>query len=141
LARASAVLARAFHDNAMPRFVAPDADVRRRVLPLMYTAVLRYGLRYGTVLTTPDVSGVCCCLGPQHPRPSLHRLLRSGVDLSLLRLGLAGLRRQLAVDRRANSMHRRIPPPRHWYVWAIGVDPAHQGEGIGRLLLAPILRA
>jgi GNAT superfamily N-acetyltransferase len=26
-------------------------------------------------------------------------------------------------------------------VWAIGVDPAHQGEGIGRLLLAPILRA
>lgn len=67
LGKASAVLARAFHDTALARFVAPDARQRRRLLPLMYETVLRYSLRYGTVLATPDVSGVCCCLGPQRP--------------------------------------------------------------------------
>lgn len=141
LGEASTVLARAFHDTVLARFVTPDARQRRRLLPLMYETVVRYSLRYGTVLTTPDVSGVCCCLGPQRPRPSLRRLLRCGVDLSLLRLGPVGLWRQLAVDRRVRSLHGRIPPPQHWYVWAIGVDPVHQGRGTGRQLLAPILQS
>ena len=92
-------------------------------------------------LVEADRSGLLGLQVTGRPGPSLRRLLRRGVDLSLLRLGPVGLWRQLAVDRRVRSLHGRIPPPQHWYVWAIGVDPVHQGRGTGRQLLAPILQS
>ena len=31
-----------------------------------------------------------------------------------------------------------MPQP-HWYLWALGVDPVYQGQGIGGSLLEPAL--
>ncbi len=36
-------------------------------------------------------------------------------------------------------MHRQLVDGPHWYLWALGVAPERQGQGIGGALLAPIL--
>ena len=38
-----------------------------------------------------------------------------------------------------DQLHRRIMPKPHWYLWALGVAPEHQGQGIGGDLLSPTL--
>jgi len=35
--------------------------------------------------------------------------------------------------------HKRLMTRPHWYLWAIGVEPAHQRQGIGGQLLQPVL--
>ena len=39
-----------------------------------------------------------------------------------------------------NGLRTRALPGPHWYLMVLGVEPAHQGQGIGRRLIAPVLR-
>jgi ribosomal protein S18 acetylase RimI-like enzyme len=48
-------------------------------------------------------------------------------------VGFARLRSSIAASNRVQREHPRDP---HWYLFAIGVDPSHQGRGIGGALLA-----
>ena len=41
--------------------------------------------------------------------------------------------------RRMGAMDAVHPHEPHWYLWLLGVDPQHQGEGLGSLLLAEVL--
>jgi len=38
-----------------------------------------------------------------------------------------------------DQIHCEIMPKPHWYLWALGVAPEHQGQGIGGDLLSPTL--
>jgi ribosomal protein S18 acetylase RimI-like enzyme len=38
-----------------------------------------------------------------------------------------------------DELHKRKVPGPHWYLWALGVEPARQGQGIGSRLIAPVL--
>ena len=35
--------------------------------------------------------------------------------------------------------HKRDLPEPHWYTMVVGVDPAFQGQGLGRALLQPVM--
>ena len=37
------------------------------------------------------------------------------------------------------AMEARHPTEPHWYLAVLGIDPAHQGRGLGPRLVAPIL--
>ena len=71
--------------------------------------------------------------------PGEWKTWRTWPDLARLAaaVGLARLPRTLAATRRAERAHPRAPP--HWYLFAIGVDPAHQGRGVGTALLRAVL--
>ena len=58
---------------------------------------------------------------------------------NLLHFGWSAYRRFDRNQAVAYKMHRRHAPEDHWYLWAIGVDPGSQGEGIGGRLLQPVL--
>lgn len=64
LDEASAVLARAFRDDPVQRFVIPDDKKRARLMPWTFRAVVRYCLPYGEVRATPDLGGVACWMPP-----------------------------------------------------------------------------
>jgi ribosomal protein S18 acetylase RimI-like enzyme len=51
-------------------------------------------------------------------------------------VGASRLTRTLVGTRRVERHHPREP---HWYLFAIGVDPDHQGRGIGSALLRAVL--
>jgi len=139
--RASAVMGRAFQDDPGWQYLIPEDARRLRLLPTFFSIVVRYGLCYGEVYTTPALEGVACWLPPGNTTPLFSRLARIGIrDARLgLELGWAGFRRYMVMEAYVDAAHKQCAPGRHWYLWAIGVDPACQGQGIGGMLMQPVL--
>lgn len=136
---ASAMLARAFRDDPMMRYVLPDDAQRARLLPWNFSALVRYCLPYGEVLTTPDLGGVACWLPPGGGTKDAWGMIRSGMVLAPLKLGPAAFVRFMGLAAYMDAARERIVPIPHWYLFGIGVEPSRQGEGIGGTLLAPAL--
>lgn len=143
--RASDVLARAFHDDPLYRRILPAGDERTPALRGLFGAVVGYTLRYGLVYTTPPVDGAACWLSPGNTRVTFWRMLRTGMAFQRVVARLsADVRRQL-LDALAytDEIHKRLMAgpamDAHWYLWALGVTPSCQGQGIGGALIRPVL--
>jgi len=137
--RASAILERAFAQDAMWMALLPDAEARERALPVMWKAVVAYCQTYGIVHTTAGREGVACWAAPGREQTTVWRTLRAGGLFIRFAMSLpAGSRRRL-LDALAwmDACHRQAMPEPHGYLWALGVDPAYQGRGIGSRLLVP----
>jgi ribosomal protein S18 acetylase RimI-like enzyme len=137
---AGEVLARAFHDDPLYMLVLPEEGKRARALPWLFDKVVQYSLLYGEVYTTPAVEGVACWLPPGRTELTLGRMVRCGLHVMPLKMGLAAYRQFNTYMGYADAFHARYAPEPHWYLWAIGVDPGSQGKGIGSRLIQPILK-
>jgi len=135
LSQATALVGRAFHNDPFSVYIYPDEAKRTRRLPLLWSIPLRYTLRYSEVTTTPELTGVACWLPPEHTPMSESLTLSIGDLMALLRMGVAGLRRSGNAEAYMVSTHQHCITEPHWYLWVLGVDPMHQGQGIGGLLL------
>jgi ribosomal protein S18 acetylase RimI-like enzyme len=135
LAEASAVLARAFHDDPAWEWIIPDERRRRQVLPWLF--------RVGFDVTTADVwaaanddlVGAARWLPPGRPPMRVAATMRALVATPF-RLG-AATGRFLAYGRAVELLRARAAPGPHWYLAGIGVDPPFQRRGVGGALLAP----
>jgi len=135
LPQATAMLGRAFYQDQLSVYVYPDEAERTRRLPLVFNISLHYTLRYGEITTTPEVTGTACWLPPGNTTVSTWQLLRIGALQTSLQMGLPALRRLTNAEDSMQSTHRRCIAGPHWYLWVLGVDPEHQGQGIGSTLL------
>jgi GNAT superfamily N-acetyltransferase len=120
-------------------YVLPNAQRRRQLLPVLFGVVVRYCLRYGAVYTTSRLDGVICCLPPGQTT-TIGRLALISLSDPPLQLGLTGLRRFLRASSATEQAHKQAAPGAHWYIWALGVDPACQGYGVGGQLVRTVLR-
>ncbi|MFC2078887.1 GNAT family N-acetyltransferase [Candidatus Bipolaricaulota bacterium] len=141
LNQSAGVLTDAFADDVMWKGMLPQPEERNRVMPVLWRGVVAYCLRYGIVSTTPDVTGIAAWAKPGNAHATLWRQVRTGFVLarSVMLMSKESRDRFMRVMRQIDGMHRELMPQPHWYLWALGVDPAHQGQGIGRSLLAPTL--
>ena len=139
--QASEVMARAFQDEPAWKYLIPDASRRLRLLPSFFSIVVRYSLLYGEVYTTSSLEGVACWLPPGNTLPRLSRLVRIGIRHASLgfELGWTGFRRYASMGSYDATVHKKSIQGKHWYLWALGVDPAYQGQGIGGMLMQPVL--
>ena len=132
-------LARAFFDYNLMQYAAPDARRRGPGVATLYGALLADSFRLGEVFVTANVAGVACWLPPGAEAISFLRQVRAGMLAVPFRFGLGGFRRLLAYDAMAAHLHHVHAAMPHWYLSAIGVEPDHQGKGIGGALMQPIL--
>jgi len=132
-------LTAAFSDDVMWRAILPDDVERQRVMPMMWRGVIAYCQQYGIVSTTPDVRGIAAWTKPGHAHPTLWKQLRAGFLLprSVMLMSKASRERFIREMKQIDQIHRRVMPKTHWYLWALGVAPDHQGQGIGGDLLMP----
>ena len=137
--RAAAVLARAFRDDPIQRYVIPDDDRRARVAPWTFGAAIRYCLPHGGVYAALAIGGVACWLPPGVGAADALGMIRSGKISAPLRLGPAAFLRFMGIASYMTAERKRLVPAPHWYLLAIGVEPSRQGEGIGGALLEPAL--
>ena len=139
--RASEVMGRAFQEDPAWKYLVPDDARRLRLLPPFFSIVVRYGLRYGEVYTTSTLQGVACWLPPGNTTPRFSRLARLGMREARLglELGWAGFRRYTVMEAYDDAVHQQSVAGQHWYLWALGVDPPCQGQGIGGMLVQPVL--
>lgn len=139
LDRAAALANRAFFNDPFLECILPDRRRRERIGPRLFRAAIRFGLRYGEVLTTPGVEGVAVWCAPGRGETTLWRMFRSGFLGVYLRMR-AGERarfdRLLAVQREIRAA--ALPGP-HSYLFMLAVDPAAQGRGLGGTLLRACL--
>lgn len=131
----SAVLARAFQHDHLMRYAVPDARERACVLPRLIGLTVRYGCRYGEVYATPGYEGAAVWLPPGRTTLTLWRMLVAGALMMPLSVRWSILRRLGASESVARALHTRCAPGPHWYLVQIGVEPAHQRQGIGSRLL------
>lgn len=138
----AAMLARAFRDDPMTRFILPDAASRERLLPWLMGATVRYGLHHGEVYASASpcgIDGAAIWLPPGETRLTFGRMLRAGMLAAPLRLGFAAFGRFMTLAGRVDEVHGRVASMPHWYLWGLGVAPDRQGRGLGGELLQPVL--
>lgn len=139
LKEAAAILARAFHTDPLWQYLLPDEARRAALVLSCFRLFVRYSLRYGACYTTANIAGAACWLPPGHTTPTLGRLLRVAIHGAPLNFGWSAMRRYSLVDRYTSSLHKQHAPGPHWYLWGLGVAPSSQGQGLGSLLIQPIL--
>ena len=137
---ASEVLARAFFDDPLTVWMMPDESRRMRGLEWFMGTGARYAMKYGHVDTTAnDVRGAGCWLPPGETDMSLVRMVRGGMYMAPFKFGLGAFSRFMSAMDQMEELHKRDMPPEHWYLMILGVDPDHQGRGLGCAIIAPTL--
>lgn len=121
LSAAARVLAAAFDDYPWTRWTLPDDEYARR-LEEVQRLYLSHALDHGIVIVDDQVRAVAAFLPPHAPAPSEKIQQRVG-ELHGSRLAaLIGL----ALP---------VPPEGSWTLETVGVDPAHQGIGLGTAVI------
>ncbi len=121
------------------KYIEPDEAHRSRILPWLFGTVVQYCFLRGEIYATPGLEGVACWLPPGRTTLSWVGIARSGMLAARFKLGRAATRRFLANEQVIDKVHNQAIPRSHWYLWAIGVDPSCQGQGIGSQLLEAVL--
>ena len=78
-------------------------------------------------------------LGPQDPVFHWIGAIRTGLFLLPLKMKRAEYRRIQLLDKAADRLHGQAITGPHWFLLVLGVDPTHQGQGVGGALLPPVL--
>jgi GNAT superfamily N-acetyltransferase len=139
--QAAAVLARAFFDDPHQMHLIPDAGRRARLSPGLYRGLVCYALLCGDeVYTTPGtVKGIAAWMPPGESLIAVGRWFRTGLLRAALRLSLREIRRAIITLTAELRVHERCKQGPHWYLALLGVEPPHQGQGIGGALIQPTL--
>jgi len=128
------VLARAFYDDPPLMWLLPDPAKRLgRVTRMFATIIGIESLRYGGVDVVCDgekVLGGAIWMPPGRRRAGFRQQIRA-VPHHVLALA-AALGRAARYGRALEGSHPKEP---HWYLQAVGIDPAWQGMGLASLLL------
>jgi GNAT superfamily N-acetyltransferase len=129
-------LARAFLDDPVAEWAWRPGSLRLKALERFHATRLRQTLVDEEVWTTGDLDCAALWAPPKRwlkaPREEM-ALGRSFLDprliarMPLVALGWHNLER----------LHPADPP--HWYLAVLGVEPDHQGQGLGSAVLKPVL--
>lgn len=139
---ASEVLAQAFNNDPMFRYFAlEDEPARLDLINWVAKTILRYSQHYNHIYTTQDdLKGIAVWLPPgKYPLNDL-RLLLSGLYRIPPKLRFNRFRQLIALYSKIEEYHQQDLPEKHWYLNMLGVSPAYQSQGVGSLLLQPILK-
>jgi len=137
---AGSVLSRAFYDDPLMRYIFPDDARRARQLQWYMSVWVRYGCMYGEVDTSEgDVRSVAVWFPSDTFRMSLARMMRTGIIILPVKLGLPAFGRFMRAANFLEGLHRQSVAARHLYLLFLGTDPQHQGQGFGRSLLQSLV--
>jgi len=125
----SRTLARAFHDDPLICFVLQDKAKMQRLFRLLF----KVGVSYGACDVTTGFEAASLWRPPNQWRIPVWQYLVNGVEF----VGLFGARGVAHVMGVMDHIEKHHPHEPHWYLQAIGTDPAKQGMGFGGLVMRP----
>lgn len=139
---ASKILAHAFNDDPIFRYFGREQEQARiNTIKLLAKTALRYSQSYNHIYTTTnDLKGIAVWIPPGKFPLNDFRLLKLGLYALPFKLRLSRLRQFLSMFLTMEEHHKHDIPQPHWYLFMLGVSPAYQRQGIGSLLLQPIIK-
>src|SRR3954464_14467860 len=130
----SAMLARAFEDDPVWRWLLPDPAQRAKHLPRFFSVLARHHHRAGggvQVARRDGTIGAAALWDP--PGRWSHTPLE---QLRAMPTLLHALGRRVTTAMRVDAvMHAAHPEEPHWYLAVIGSDPTVRGGGFGQALM------
>ena len=129
------ILTKSFDTNQSVNYnVKQDEKRVQRVRSLMdYSFEVCYS--FGDVFLSDDKKGCALITYPDKKKTTLKSILLD-IKLIVSAVGLMNIKKTLARESLINKMHPKEPM---YYLWFIGIDPEHQNEGIGSILLDDII--
>lgn len=132
----AAALAAAFMDDPVTTWSTPSERYRPKVLRHFFRCYFDFHIGEEMVYVDPERRGAAVWALPNKWKTTVAQ------DLKISR-AFAHPRhwsRAVSVSRGLLGLERRHPPqPPHFYLASLGVEPRHQGEGLGSRLLQPVL--
>jgi GNAT superfamily N-acetyltransferase len=134
--RVAAALTAAFMDDPVTTWSTPSERHRPAVLRHFFRCYFDFHVGEEMVYVDPERRGAAVWALPGRWKTTVAQ------DLKISR-AFAHPRhwaRAATVSRGLLGLERRHPPrPPHFYLASLGVEPQHQGEGLGSRLMAPVL--
>jgi ribosomal protein S18 acetylase RimI-like enzyme len=129
---ASAMLARAFHDDPLICFLLKDEATRAARMPRLFRLLFKLGLPHGACDVTTGCEAAALWRPPGAWHIPLHQWITNGADVVGMFGGFGGALHVMSVMDVVEKRHPREP---HYYLQAIGTDPARQGKGFGGVVI------
>ncbi|WP_276482336.1 GNAT family N-acetyltransferase [Paraflavitalea pollutisoli] len=131
-AQAIATMTLAFSTDPMARWSLPDAATFLAAFPLLTKAFGGSSFFGGTSFIADEYAGVAMWLPPGvgPDEESLVRILEENAPDAI----------KGDMPKIFEQMEKFHPTEPHWYLPLIGVDPAHQGAGVGAALMTEALK-
>jgi len=133
----SATLGRAFMDDPLICHLLPDEPSRPEKMPRLFALLFKLGLPYGCCDVTADYGAVALWRPPNKWEIPFWQYIVNAREF-LGTFGFAGARQVTAV---MDIVEKRHPHEPHYYLQAIGTDPAKQGKGYGGVVIRRQLAA
>ena len=131
---AGRVIARAFHEDELTVHLYPDSDSRAHLAPAMFAAFLRYDQLFGRESTiSPDaLRWRGRWIRPGETVETPERLAQAGFDDLPDEVPIETLDSVFGFI--APAIAKAEPEP-HWHLRLLGVEPGHQGGGLGAVVM------
>jgi GNAT superfamily N-acetyltransferase len=135
--RLGMVIAEAFFDLAVTRWLVGDETARREIMPAVFALGVERGLRSGVVLTNPDRTAVAVWVRRDafsaEQAEAFGPLVTPTFDERMVAIVGGYIDRFTAFDTTTEAHHPTAPA--HDWLEYLAVLPEHQGRGIGMALL------
>jgi GNAT superfamily N-acetyltransferase len=128
---ASATLGRAFLDDPLISFLLKDPATREAKMPRLFKLLFKLGLPHGACDVTSGYEAVALWRPPGEWEIPWWQYITNGVAFLDL-FGLGGAAHVVGV---MDVIEKRHPHEPHYYLQAIGTDPAKQGKGFGGVVM------
>jgi hypothetical protein len=133
------VLSGALQNEPNFKYLIPDEQARRTILPWFFRAVaIRACHVYGEIYTTPTIEGGALWISPGHT-PAFEEMVRREMLAMPFKLGWTSFRRCVNLAARLEAVRKRLVRGPHWYLMVHGVKSSKQERAIGAALLEPVL--
>lgn len=133
---AGMILSKAFRHDPVFSYFIPDTNQRLKTLNHYFQHVIKCGLRYGEVYSSPNLECISVWFPPKNSFHTRMKAIKSGALALPLRVKWKYLTLQNKIHNFSNNIHKKLVPYPHWYLSLIGVNPEDQGKGFGQQLLS-----
>ncbi len=133
------MMAKAFSNEPNFAYVIPDRPRRTSALSWFFgTFVSQLGFQLGEVYGAENAIGQAVWIKPGS-QVGFFPAMKAGFSSLPLKFGFGGVQRFMALGKYVEELRTQTAPKNHWYLMALGVNSAKQGQGTGSALIQPVL--
>jgi ribosomal protein S18 acetylase RimI-like enzyme len=130
------ILANAFEDNLSVNYIVKQDKNREERIKFLMEYSVDICSKYGKIYLSDDENACALVLFPELKKDNFWTISKD-IDLIAKSIGFENIFKALKRESKIKATQLK---DNIYYLWFIGVDPAHQNKGTGSVLLSMILK-